>query len=230
MGGRGARGALWCWRGNPSPSRHPKVREPALASSNANDHLWQRAPMEQTKGAGPGGWAGQDLGCLGSPELRRPAAPTPATAFLPRAGCAAGVSAAQSRGREGSAAPASSRAAATSSFSSTPSTSWASFPPPPCALLPARWSRVDVSGSTWYRGWRISVELNSCHCSDSSRAERRGSEQTSEQASGAPQGQRGREREARTGETGPSVSGRWGRGAGPRHGQWGRVPLHAGSA
>nr|XP_055182939.1 fos-related antigen 2 isoform X1 [Nyctereutes procyonoides] len=49
---------------------------------------------------------------------------------------------------------------------------------PPCKVE----SGVDVSESTWYRGWRIkSVELNSCHCSDSSRAERRGSERSDEQ-------------------------------------------------
>lgn len=77
------------------------------------------------------------------------------------------------------------------SFSSSSSSSSS----PPRALLPARWSRVDVSESTWYRGWRIkSVELNSCHCSDSSRAERRGSERTSRQTSGARRGRRGRER------------------------------------
>lgn len=86
------------------------------------------------------------------------------------------------------------------------------LPPPPRALLPARWSRVDVR----YRGWRIkSVELKSCHCSDSSRAERWGSEQTSEQASGARRGPREGEREARTGEAGPSGSGSRERGAGP---------------
>lgn len=61
-------------------------------------------------------------------------------------------------------------------------------PPPPGPPSPASPrappSKVDVSESTWYRGWRIkSVELNSCHCSDSSRAEHRGSERTSERAS-----------------------------------------------
>lgn len=76
------------------------------------------------------------------------------------------------------------------------------LPPPPRALLPCKVeSGVDVSESTWYRGWRIkSVELNSCHCSDSSRAERRGSERSDEQVSGARRaGERGRE--ARPGET-----------------------------
>lgn len=102
-----------------------------------------------------------------------------------------------------------------------------SAPPPPAPLPPPLVLRllpppprpqggvgVDVSESTWYRGWRLkSVELNSCHCSDSSRAERRGSERTSQQTSGARRGRRGREDP--TGEAGPSESGRRGRGAGP---------------
>lgn len=45
------------------------------------------------------------------------------------------------------------------------------------------------------RGWRIkSVELNSCHCSDSSRAERRGSERDSERRSAGTERERERER------------------------------------
>lgn len=158
---------------------------------------------DRPRARGRGGVCGGGRGPLGSPKPPGPAAPSPATTFLPSTGCAAGVSAARRTSREGSAAPAPSRASSSSS-------SWASFPRPPRAPP----SKVDVSESTWYRGWRIkSVELNSCHCSDSSRAEHRGSERTSERASGARRGQR--ERETRTGEAGLSRSGRPGRGAGP---------------
>lgn len=102
---------------------------------------------------------------------------------------------------------------------------------PPCKVE----SGVDVSESTWYRGWRIkSVELNSCHCSDSSRAERKGSERTSEQTSGALRGQRGRQREAPTERR---AHPRAGAGKGvqvrapePRHRERARVPLSAGGA
>lgn len=71
-------------------------------------------------------------------------------------------------------------------------------------------------------GWRIkSVELNSCHCSDSSRAERRGSERDSEQRTAgteraserAKEGEREREGEARRDARGRPVPERT-RGAG----------------
>lgn len=49
------------------------------------------------------------------------------------------------------------------------------------------------------RGWRIkSVELNSCHCSDSSRAERRGSERDSERRSAGTERERARKKEGET--------------------------------
>lgn len=67
-------------------------------------------------------------------------------------------------------------------------------------------------------GWRIkSVELNSCHCSDSSRAERRGSERDSERRSAGTEraserakegeSERGRAKRGETREAGQSRSG-----------------------
>lgn len=168
------------------------------------------------------GWAAaaQGRSRLGSPRPREPASSTPATTFLPRAGCAAGVSVAPSTGREGNVRPPlpclfllllsshSSSSFSRASFSRLPRA-------PPCKVE----SGVDVSESTWYRGWRIkSVKLNSCHCSDSSRAERRGSERSSEAASkrAALGGDRERASEPRAGgRGGRSRSGRPRRGAGP---------------
>lgn len=107
-----------------------------------------------------------------------------------------------------------------SSHSSSPPTPPPPSPGPPSPASPRAppckvESGVDVSESTWYRGWRIkSVELNSCHCSDSSRAERRGSERSSEAASkrAALGGDRERDADRRGG---PCRSGRPRRGAGP---------------
>lgn len=193
--------------GIPLPPRHPKAREPALASSNANDHLWQRAPVEQTKGAWPGGvgWGWARL-----PRLPQTA---PAVRSHPRhrLPSSRGVCGWRQRGQEPGQIGERCARLLPRVFLLLPLL-LGLLPPPPRALLPARWSRVDVR----YRGWRIkSVELKSCHCSDSSRAERWGSEQTSEQASGARRGPREGEREARTGEAGPSGSRRRERGAGP---------------
>lgn len=161
-----------------------------------------------------GGRGGQGQSRLGSLKPRRGSARTPATAGLPRARCAAGVSAARSPDGEGSAAPPPPAPVSSSSSSPPGPPPPASPRAPPCKVE----SGVDVSESTWYRGWRIkSVELNSCHCSDSSRAERRGSERSSEQVSGA----RGTERERGAGGRGEgrrSGAGRAAPGAG-------RVPL-----
>lgn len=72
------------------------------------------------------------------------------------------------------------------------------------------------------------MELNSCHCSDSSRAERRGSERSDEQVSGARRaGERGREARpgeaarpgAGAGEGVQSGAGAAARAAGPRPSQ-----------
>lgn len=58
------------------------------------------------------------------------------------------------------------------------------------------------------RGWRIkSVELNSCHCSDSSRAERRGSERDSERRSAGTERERETERARKRGREGRAKRG-----------------------
>ena len=70
--------------GIPLPPRHPKAREPALASSNANDHLWQRAPVEQTKGAWPGGVGISQAASAPPNRASGPLPPPPPPSFLAR--------------------------------------------------------------------------------------------------------------------------------------------------
>lgn len=126
-----------CWgagEGIPLPPRHPKARKPALASSNANDHLWQHAPVEQTKGAGPGvGWVGEGPGASAPPNRAGGPLPhPPPPSFL-----ALGVRLASERPGAGAGTW---RCARLLPRLFLLLLLLGLLPPPPRALLPARWS------------------------------------------------------------------------------------------
>lgn len=128
---------------------------------------------------------GKNPSGLGAPIVRGPLSPTLTTAaFLERGVRLASARPGAEPGDERRVRLLPSRASSSSSWATSPAASSA----PPSKVE----SGVDVSG--WIhmvRGWRIkSVELNSCHCSDSSWAERRGSERDSERSSAGTESER----------------------------------------